>query len=373
MVEEAGLSANLQATRILSLIFTVSKMEHIDGPAQAKEYAGTALDLMREYDVPTTPANFEVWYTYASGRDTELNEALDLLVSNNQPFTKDQNRAVAQQYIRAGDTTIAVQETSQKIEESVNTVLGFVNEASDGVTSYGESLESNLGVMANAESMDSLRRAVEMLVSDTKGMATQNAVLKGRLEESSTEIHSLRQHLETVQKEAMTDGLTGIANRKFFDTSLLQEATQAMETGSELCLLLGDIDHFKKFNDNYGHQVGDQVLKLVGMILNDSAKDGAIAARYGGEEFAIIVPRSGLLVAQGLAETVRTTVASKRIRKRSTGEDFGTITMSIGVSLFKPGEPVADLIQRADESLYFAKNAGRNRVATEDELEAAAS
>ena len=138
-------------------------------------------------------------------------------------------------------------------------------------------------------------------------------------------------------------------------------------------MLLGDIDHFKKFNDTYGHQVGDQVLKLVGMILKDSSKDGAIAARYGGEEFAIIVPNAGMVTAESLAETVRTTVASKRIRKRSTGEDFGNITMSIGIALFKPGEPIADLIQRADESLYFAKNAGRNRVATERELIAAAS
>ena len=110
-----------------------------------------------------------------------------------------------------------------------------------------------------------------------------------------------------------------------------------MEKGSELCLLLGDIDHFKRFNDTYGHQVGDQVLKLVGMILNETASEGATAARYGGEEFAIVMPRAGLGQAEDLAETVRTTVASKRIRKKSTGEDFGNITMSIGVALFKPG------------------------------------
>lgn len=348
-------------------------MEHVDGPAQAKEYAETALNLMNQHEVPTTPVNFEIWYTYASGRDPELNEALDLLVSNNQPFTKDQNQALAQQFLNGSDAANAVQETSQKIAESVNTVLGFMNEASDGAATYGKSLESNLGAMANAENLESLRRAVETLVSDTKGMATQNALLKGRLEESSNEINSLRSQIESVQKEALTDGLTGIANRKSFDASMRQEAADAMASGNELCLLLGDIDHFKKFNDTYGHQVGDQVLKLVGMILKDSSKDGAIAARYGGEEFAIIVPNAGMVGAESLAETVRTTVASKRIRKRSTGEDFGNITMSIGIALFKPGEPIADFIQRADESLYFAKNAGRNRVATERELVAVAS
>ena len=343
-------------------------MEHVDGPAQAKEYADTALGLMRQHGIPTTPRNFEIWYTYASGRDPDLVETIDLILSNNQPFTKDQNEAIAADYLGPTGVSAKVQETSHKIEESVNAVLGFLSEADDGVAEYGESLETNLGAMAGAENFDSLRRAVETLVADTKGMAAQNTQLRNRLEESSSEIQSLREHLETVQQEAMTDGLTGIANRRYFDNSLLQVAEQAMTAGSELCLLLGDIDHFKNFNDTYGHQVGDQVLKLVGIILKDTAMEGAIAARYGGEEFAIVVPDAGLEKAEKLAESLRKTVASKRIRKKSTGEDFGNITMSIGIAQFRPGEPIADLVRRADLSLYHAKKTGRNRVATEREL-----
>lgn len=348
-------------------------MEHVDGPAQAKEYADTALELMQQHDVPTTPTNFEVWYTYASGRNPDLNAAIDLLLSNNQPFTQEQNSAIGQQFSDNSDAGSTVNETSRKIEESVSTVLGFLSEASDGASSYGQALESNLGAMANAENLDSLRRAVETLVSDTKGMATQNSLLQGRLKESSNEIQSLRTHLESVQKEAMTDALTDIANRKSFDTSLRQEAELAMESSQELSLIIGDIDHFKRFNDTYGHQVGDQVLKLVGMILKETTGEIASPARYGGEEFAIVVPQTGLVGAESLAETVRTTVASKRIRKKSTGEDFGNITMSMGIALFRRGEPLADLIQRADKSLYHAKNSGRNCVKTERELDAAAS
>jgi diguanylate cyclase len=248
-----------------------------------------------------------------------------------------------------------------------------LREASDGVTSYGEALESNLGAMANAENLDSLRRAVETLVSDTQGMAAQHSLLQGRLAESSNEIQSLRTHLESVEKDAMTDALTGIANRKFFDISLRQEAEIAMEASQDLCLIISDIDHFKQFNDTYGHQVGNQVLKLVGMILKNLTSKVAIPARYGGEEFTIIVPQSDLMGAESLAETIRTTVASKRIRKKSTGEDFGNITMSMGIALFRRGEPLSDLIQRADQSLYHAKNSGRNSVKTERELEVASS
>lgn len=348
-------------------------MDHVDGPAQAKEYADTAFELMQQHGVPATPTNFNVWYTYASGRNPELNAEIDLLLSNNQPFTQEQNSAIGQQFADTSDTGSAVNETSRKIEESVSTVLGFLSEASDGASSYGQALESNLGAMASAENLDSLRRAVETLVSDTKGMATQNSLLQGRLKESSSEIQSLRSHLESVQKEAMTDALTGIANRKSFDTSLRLEAEQAMEASHDLCLIIGDIDHFKRFNDTYGHQVGDQVLKLVGMILKQTTGEVASPARYGGEEFAIVVPQTDLVGAESLAETVRTTVASKRIRKKSTGEDFGNITMSLGIALFRRGEPLADLIQRADESLYHAKDSGRNCVKTERELDAAAS
>ncbi len=348
-------------------------MDYFDDQEQAAAYAGEALQLMAKNGVPSTPENFTVWYTHVSGRDTDLSDTLETLSSSGQTFTAVQNAAIVGSFIDAIDATDAVHETSQKIEESVSAVLEFLRDANDGVESYGESLETNLGAMAGAESLESLRRAVETLVSDTKGMSAQNSALRDRLQDSSTEIQGLREHLEDVRKEASTDALTGIANRKFFDSTLRQETRQATESGDGLRLLLGDIDHFKRFNDNFGHQTGDQVLKLVGMILKQAAAKDGTAARYGGEEFAIILPRADLETAKKLAEYVRVTVASKRIRKKSTGEDFGNITMSIGVSLFKQGEPMADLIQRADQGLYHAKGAGRDRVVTEQDMKGAAS
>lgn len=348
-------------------------MEHVDGAEQAAAYAEEAMALMAEHNIAKTPMNFEVWYTHVSGRDENLSKALEILVTNNQPFTPEQNNSIREQYFEPQDAAAAIYTAGEEFGKSMGTVLDFLNEASNGVESYGKSLESNLGDMASAENMESLRRAIESLVSDTKGMQAQNTLLKNRLETSSSEIEVLRQNLENVQKEAMTDALTGIANRKFFDICLREEASVAMETGEDLCLLLGDIDHFKKFNDNYGHQVGDQVLKLVGMILRQetSSKEKVTPARYGGEEFAIIMPKVDIGWATEFADLVRTTVSSKRIRKKSTGEDFGNITMSIGIAIFKPGEPLSDLVQRADQSLYHAKATGRNRVVTERELESA--
>jgi diguanylate cyclase len=346
-------------------------MHYLDGWEQATAYAETALENLARHGVPRTPANFQVWYTHASGRDIDLSKALDILISNDQPFTDEQNTAIYERYFSAANTSATVYATAQEYEASMDAVLGLLDQANNDVDNYGKALESNLGKIGRAKDFNILRRALETLVSDTKGMAAQNSLLKNRLQISTSEIKSLRTNMESLQKEAMTDALTGIANRKHFDMLLRQIAALAMEGGDNLCVAFGDIDNFKKFNDNFGHKVGDQVLKLMGMILTEATKGDAMPARYGGEEFAIILPGIGLEEAATFAEKLRTTVASKRIRKVSSGEDFGTITMSIGVAQFQPGEPLGDLIHRADLGLYHAKHSGRNCVMTERDLDQA--
>ncbi|MCH8835800.1 MAG: GGDEF domain-containing protein, partial [Proteobacteria bacterium] len=124
--------------------------------------------------------------------------------------------------------------------------------------------------------------------------------------------------------------------------------------------------------DTYGHQVGDQVLKLLGSTLTACIKGQDTAARYGGEEFAIILPRTSLKDALTVAENIRRAVGTKRVVNRTTGEDLGTITVSIGAGRFEYGEPVSQLISRADEALYMAKHNGRDRVVSQDQVRDAA-
>ena len=123
-----------------------------------------------------------------------------------------------------------------------------------------------------------------------------------------------------------------------------------------------DIDHFKKFNDTFGHQTGDQVLRLVANCLSENVKGRDTAARYGGEEFAVILRGAPVDAAVTLADQIRMAVQSKKLVKKSTGDILGTITISIGAAEIGPGDAAASLIQRADACLYAAKNAGRNRV-----------
>src|SRR5262249_38059122 len=149
--------------------------------------------------------------------------------------------------------------------------------------------------------------------------------------------------LDDVRKESLTDPLTGICNRKAFDEELEGAIVAAREAGEPLTLFMCDIDLFKKFNDKWGHQTGDQVLRLVANCLSENVKGRDTAARYGGEEFAVIVRHTALGDAMRLAEQVRQAVESKKLVKKSTGDILGTITVSLGVAELNGDDTPASL------------------------------
>ena len=138
-----------------------------------------------------------------------------------------------------------------------------------------------------------------------------------------------------------------------------------------MALLLTDIDHFKAFNDTFGHLTGDQVLRLVAIAVKQNVKGQDIAARYGGEEFAVILPATTLRSALTVADQLRRAVMTKELMKRSTGEHLGRVTVSIGVAVLRKGDTAQSLIERADNCLYAAKRCGRNRVMCETDPEVA--
>jgi diguanylate cyclase len=213
-----------------------------------------------------------------------------------------------------------------------------------------------------ADSIEDLGEIVSVIVEDTKKMVEKNHALELQLVSSSRQVTELRENLDSVKKEAMTDGLTGLANRKAFDKNIRDAAEDATGTGLPLVLLMLDIDHFKTFNDTFGHQTGDQVLRLVARTLTDGVKGRDTAARYGGEEFAIILPETPLQFGVKVAETLRKGIEQKEVINKTSQAHLGRITLSIGVAEYKAGESVADFIGRADAALYDAKKQGRNRV-----------
>jgi diguanylate cyclase len=265
-------------------------------------------------------------------------------------------------------TAQTMEDVGVSISGMLDTVLGKLEAAGKEAGDYGRTLSAAKGELGADQSPAALAKMVNHLVGATKAMENRAKSLEDELQRSSDQVTELKTQLDTVRKESRIDPLTGVANRKAFDQELQAAIKDSFETGSPITLMMCDIDHFKRFNDTWGHQTGDQVLRLVSACLAENVKGRDTAARYGGEEFAVILRRSEIGGAVTLANQIRGSVENKKLVKRSTGDILGTITISIGVAQLCKGDTPEALVQRADRCLYRAKNTGRNRVVAEGEL-----
>jgi diguanylate cyclase len=340
---------------------------------QAAECAKGAFASMQENGVAPTPQNFSVWYTFHTGRNDSLKRAIEILVSNRQPFTDKINNELYERFFTASREHTALRESTRRVQEILSQLMGELGTTGASTKSYNAALrEISAGIQEGGRvgpDAPPIARLVGRLLEETAAMQRNTDMLADRLDVSANTINDLKSKLDDVRREALTDALTGIANRKAFEERLLESAKQAMETGEDLTLLLVDIDHFKNFNDTWGHQVGDQALRLVAKALTDNVKGQDLAARYGGEEFAVVLPKTALADAVKLADKIRGAFLRRRLVKRDTGETIGAITVSIGVAKLELGEPVQRFVNRADQALYAAKRGGRNRVVDETALD----
>ena len=346
----------------------------MQGPAENQlslQIADKAMRAMLDHEVPPTPQNYAVWYTYAAGAQPELTRTLDILISNKQPFTPDLCSELYARFFDATGQLGILSDAGGRLTHIVDQVRKHVEAATGDATAFGQRLD-DFSSAINGGEPPNIRSLVADLVLETQRVAERNRTLEEKLTKASGEVTELKQHLETVQREALTDSLTGIPNRKSFDVRLREAARDAMEHDEHLCLLLADIDHFKRFNDQFGHQIGDQVLRLVARTLTDSVKGRDTSARFGGEEFAIILPQTALAEARIVAEHIREGLMRRKVVGRGKAQDYGSITLSFGLAEYRPGEPLASLVERADTALYRAKREGRNRVAVEQQEEAKA-
>ncbi len=346
-------------------------LHYSDTADKAREFADAAHELMREHDIPVQPMNFTIWYNYVSDGYPELKRGLDVLLDNKVEFNSLRNEEIFSKYFGSDVEREAVSETSSRIESAVGLILGHLGEVGKSTSEYGEKLAGFSGDLKDPAGKQDLRAIVAELLEETNQVIERNRRLERGLGESAKEISELRENLEELRKDAITDSLTGLANRKFFDARLREAVAVHMESGAALSLLMLDIDHFKTFNDTFGHRVGDEVLKVVSRVLKDGVKGRDTPARYGGEEFTIVLPETCLEDAITVAEQLRAKLASRQLKNKKTGDSYGVVTISAGAAQYSLGEPISDFLHRADTALYQAKRDGRNRVAADFEQESA--
>jgi len=337
-----------------------------EGRERASEIAKSALSYMDQLGIPPYPRHFCVWYTHAMGEFPDLTRTIETLLSNNRPVTEEVSEELFERFFAVGREHSALRSAMQRVQETALRLLGSLGDAGANTSRYSATLKEITGTLGEIQNPQEIRQLGLRLLEETQAMQRKMELVGQEFSTSAQVIQQLRIKLEGATRDALTDALTGIANRKAFDMRLREAAMDAMETGSELCLLMLDIDHFKRFNDRWGHQTGDQALMLVAKTLVDNVKGRDLTARYGGEEFSVILPRTLLTDAITLAKQIQQGFAARKLVNKGTGERIGSITVSIGVTRFEPGEALARFIARADGALYTAKRGGRNRVVAEE-------
>jgi diguanylate cyclase len=332
-------------------------------------FADLALSQIKALHHAATPRNYEIWYAYATGYSPALNQKINETLNAKGALSDTELDEIYTTYLSPARLTERIDKVGSRVMGEIEQVMAMIDAAAGNASNYSESLADASQKLGQSKDRDSLRAIVEGLVQTAKDMEVSNQELEARLSESKQEITELQSSLETVRTESLTDPLTQLFNRKYFDETLMQSIEDAHTKDEPLSLMMTDIDHFKTFNDSFGHLTGDQVLRLVAMSVKQNVKGQDTAARYGGEEFAVVLPNTVLRSAITVGDHIRRAVMTKELMKRSTGEHLGRVTVSIGVATLHKGDSAASLIERTDACLYAAKRHGRNRVMCETDPE----
>jgi diguanylate cyclase len=332
----------------------------------ATSAAGRALQLMAQHKVPATPQNFEIWFKFSLGMMPELNKTITILLANKREFDDATNRSLFLSYIGTQvDWDANYGEMPEQLHKALSSAQGFLATSAVDNAKQLRALDSvDAQTPESAESRDVIQDLVGAL---TKAM-TRAMTLQAHFNASLGELGKIRNHLAAAEQRSKTDALTGLANRHALDEFLRSAQIVAMESGEPLSIFLLDIDHFKTFNDEFGHQFGDEVLQLISRILRDGVRARDLTARYGGEELAGVLPGADLRVCSAVAERIRQAISKRQVTRRTSGKRLSSVTVSIGVAQFVPGETLASLFERCDRALYAAKHGGRNRTVTECEV-----
>ncbi len=332
----------------------------IRGP-ESYGLARQALAEMEAVKIWPTPQNFELWLHALGDPEGDLSKEIKRFLAAGEVFTEAVSDALTAQYLPRGRLSDEIRDAGLVLNRELAGVSAAISKAHKSQAAYGVTLAD---AATTFESGDEAKivDAVSHLTDATRKVQRENESLERRLEHSTREVASLREHLEQVRRDAMTDALTNLANRKAFDEQLEMACRDADQNGQPVNLALVDIDHFKRFNDTWGHQTGDQVLRYVASVLNRVSKAPRLAARYGGEEFALIFPKENTAEVARCLDAVRVEIASRALRRRSTDDDLGAVTISVGYASLRADETAASLVGRADAALYASKRGGRNRI-----------
>lgn len=328
---------------------------------QAALLKEAALKNLDNFQLTPLPDNYRLWFEYASSSIEGLNAAIDERIAERKAITDALCKKLFTQFLATKDQK-DIDEARIAFGDMLSVMIDHIcgwdvsnNQFCAAMTSCIDRLEQNPGI-------DELKEIITEVTTEARKSLDGSQAIKSTLHSLSTEIANLRQDVDKLGNQALTDALTQVANRRGFDNALTEQIEEANKSDQPLSLLVVDIDDFKQINDQFGHQIGDKILKYVAATLRNHIRGNDLLARYGGEEFTVLLPQTGEKAASHVAENLLTAISARQLTTGTNNQVIGRITASVGLACYQSGETAKAFFNRADQAMYSAKRNGKNRV-----------
>lgn len=343
--------------------------EAMDEPADISRSARRVLldeisVFLLTHDLDVSPGNFALVHAAFAGSDLELAGKITARQISGEPINQVWLDSLAPARDEQNETDQSGQHAELdrlmlRLETSVDAFAKTASHARGATSSYGSSLEEHV---AQIDRETATGDALSSFAGIAKAMLERTRALEEDMRRSTEEAAALRERLERAKREAEIDHLTGLPNRRAFETVLEQHYREARQDIDNLSVAFCDIDHFKRVNDTHGHDTGDRVIKAIAEVLARISDERCHVARHGGEEFVMLFRGRSCDQARELLDQAREHLAERNFINRATDEPIGQITFSGGIADVFAYAETRQALKAADQALYRAKNEGRNRI-----------
>ncbi|PCI68781.1 MAG: diguanylate cyclase [Piscirickettsiaceae bacterium] len=342
-------------------------MQKQDAVTQSSEFLRQTIPMLTKHGLMPTPTNYAVLYGYISGQSQALKESIDNVIAKKQTLSTQFIAELHEQHIGGGLIHSKQEEVQHGLEKIISNTSEEIQHVNNDTHDFDSSLTKHAEKLSSATDADVAAMILQQIMQDTRAMAKSVEEAQARMEASHVEIEKMREELQSVKETAEKDALTGLKNRGSFD-KFIHDVVHQQKSGETHHLIMLDIDHFKRINDNFGHLVGDRVIRYVSALMRQIFGADQHIARYGGEEFATVISNKTLDECFNLADKVRIAMGNSKLQRKDSGETIGKVTMSAGISVLQADDTVDSFIDRADKALYFAKENGRNKTVLPTDL-----